>query len=328
MNINREALIKGINLSDKEYPTVVIKDREISRELKGFLGRRFSIEMIFGQILSQFGFNKDDLIVLKNIEYNRGMNAVKFEYSVNLVNDSENKIILDFNCFRQLIVSNRNVDVVCDCSVTSKNDIRVYLKKIEEKINSFKTYTHKYGYTYSEYSIKNGNDEISLTLRKDNDNDYKEYMLIENDLKIEEYFKNMDLNCDIDKIYKDISEYLGNIDNYKDVKLEINKIINNKSINTDLLVLENGICKEFMITRNGRCIYLNSNGELSYNFNGRFYTVSSLGKDDRNITYSVNADNDEILKYVIDTKGYVEDVVSDVEDTKKLVRSMFNRDRK
>ena len=327
MNIDKESLVKGINLSDREYPTVVIKDREISRELKGFLGRRFSIEMIFGQILSQFGFNKEDLIVLKNMEYNRGMNAAKFEYSVNLVNDSDNKMILDY-CLRQLIICSKNMDVVCECSVTSKNDIRVYLKKIVEKINSFKTYTREYGYTYSKYSIKNGNDEISLTLGKENDNDYKELMCIDNDLEIEEYFKNMGCNYDIDKMYKDIEGYLGNIDSYKNIKLEINKIRNNKVINTGLLVLENGVCKEFMITRNDRCIYLNSNGEWSYNFNGRFYTVSSLGKYDKNITYSINADNDEILKYVMDTKGYVEDVVSDVDDTKKLVRSMFNKDRK
>ena len=179
------------------------------------------------------------------MEYNRGMNAAKFEYSVNLVNDSDNKMILDY-CLRQLIISS----------------------------------------------------------------------------------KNMDCNYDIDKMYKDIEGYLGNIDCYKNIKLEINKIRNNKVINTGLLVLENGVCKEFMITRNDRCIYLNSNGEWSYNFNGRFYTVSSLGKDDKNITYSVNADNDSILKYVMDTKGYVEDVVSDVDDTKKLVKSMFNKDRK
>ena len=327
MNINKDSLIKGINLSGIEYPTVVIKDREISRELKGFLGKRFSIEVIFGQILSQLGFDKNDLIMLKNIEYSRGMNAAKFRYSINSVDDEDNKMILDY-CFRHMVVSSKDMDIVCECSVTSKNDIRVYLKKIDEKISDFKRYTREYGYSYSKYSIKNGNDEISLTLRKDNDNDYKELMCIENDLEIEEYFKNMKFDGDIDKIYKDIEGYLGNIDDYKNIRLEINKTRNNKSINTGLLVLENGICKEFMITRNDRCIYLNSNGEWSYNFNGRFYTVSSLGKDEKNITYSINASDDSVLKYVMDTKGYVEDVVSDVDDTKKLVRSLINKDMK
>ena len=75
MNINKDSLIKGINLSGIEYPTVVIKDREISRELKGFLGRRFSIEVIFGQILSQleitsYNFNSLKQFLDENIHIN------------------------------------------------------------------------------------------------------------------------------------------------------------------------------------------------------------------------------------------------------------------
>lgn len=327
MNINRDSLIKGINLSGIEYPTVVIKDREISRELKGFLGKRFSIDIIFGQILGQLGFNKDDVITLKNMYYSRGMNSAKFNYSVNSVDDLDNMIILNY-CFRHMVVTSKNMDIVCECSVTSKNDIMVYLKKVKEKIDNVTTYTREYGYTFSKYCINKGDNEISLILGKENDNDYKKLMCIPNDYEIEEYFKNIDFNCDIDKIYNDIEGYLGNIDGYKNIRLEINKGKGNNSINTGLLVLENGICKEFRITRNNRCVYLNSNGEWSYNFDGRFYTISSLGSDDRKITYSVNADNDSILKYVMDTKDYVEDVVCEVDDTKKLVRSMFNKDRK
>ena len=182
-----------------------------------------------------------------------------------------------------MVVSNKNMDITCECSVTNKNDIRVYLKKIEEKISGYTTYTREYGYTYSKYSINVGGNEISLILGKENDNDYKELMCIGNDKEIEEYFKNLKFNFDIDKIYKDIEEYLGNIDDYKNIRLEINNKIDNKVVNTDLLVLENGICKEFKITRNDRCVYLNSNGEWSYNFNGRFYTISSLGKNDGKI---------------------------------------------
>ena len=84
MNIDRLSLERGKNLYDRDYPMVVIKDRDISRELKGFLGKRFGIEKIFGKILTEFGFTKDDMIVLKNINYNEGMNVVSFEYSVNL----------------------------------------------------------------------------------------------------------------------------------------------------------------------------------------------------------------------------------------------------
>lgn len=327
MNINKDSLLKGINLSGVDYPTVVIKDREISRELKGFLGRRFSVEVIFGQILSQLGFDKNSEIVLKNMIYSRGTNSTKFRYLVNSVEDYDNKIIFNY-CFRHMVVSNKNMDITCECSVTNKNDVRVYLKKIEEKINGYTTYTREYGYTYSKYSINVGGNEISLILGKENDNDYKELMCIGNDKEIEEYFKNLKFNFDIDKIYKDIEEYLGNIDDYKNIRLEINNKIDNKVVNTDLLVLENGICKEFKITRNDRCVYLNSNGEWSYNFNGRFYTISSLGKNDGKINYSVNADNDSVLKHVMNTKDYVTDVSEEVDDTKKLVRSMFNKDRK
>jgi len=328
MNIDKEVLIKGYNISDKEYPTVIIKEREISRELKGFLGRRFSVEKIFGQILGQLGFDKDDIIVLKNIEYDTGMNIVRFEYSVNLVNDSCNKIILDFNCFRQLIVSNKDMDIVCECSCTNVNDVRVYLKSVTEKINGYKKYTCKYGYSCSEYIMNNGNDEVKLLLSREIDYNCEDLMCIENDLRLEEYFKNMGCNYDIDKIYNDICGYLGDIDSYKNIRLEINKKINNKNVNIGLIVLENGICKEFMITRNDRCVYLNSNGEWSYNFNGRFYRISSLGRDDKNVTYSITADNDTVLKYAMDTRDYIMDISSEVEDTKKLVRSMVNKDKK
>lgn len=325
MNIDRLSLEKGNNLYDVEYPMVVIKDRDISRELKGFLGRRFGIEKIFGQILTQFGFTKDDMIVLKNIDYNQMMNVVTFEYSVNLVNDSNNKIMLDFNCWKELIICDRSMSVSCDCSTTSLSDISVRIKKIVEKLNRYKIYTRRYGYSDSEYSIMIGSKEIRLNLRKDNDNDYRELMSIDDDDKLEEYFKNCDGNVSIDELYKDIVGYLGDIHSYNEVKLEISKIRNNKKINTDLLVLRNGVCQEFMTTRNNRCIYLNNNGEWSYNHIDRFYKVSALGRKDSDVTYSVSADNDSILKYYMDS---VEDVVDEVEDTKKLVRSIFNKDMK
>ena len=328
MNINKELLINGINMSDGEYPTVVIKDREIRRELKGFLGRRFSVEKIFGQILGYLGFNKDDLIVLKNVEYNNRMNKVKFEYSVNLVNDSENVIILDFNFFGLMMVNSNSMNIICECSVGGMNDIRVYLKKVSEKIDGCKEYTRKYGYTYSEYIINSGSDEVRLCLRKNNDNDYKELMCIKNDDKIEEYLKNIYSSKDIDSLYKDIEGYLGDICSYKEIRLEVSKTIDNKKINTGLLVLENGICKEFMISRNDRCVYLNNNGEWSYNFNGRFYNISSLGSDDGRVNYNISADNDSVLKHVMDTKDYVIDVINEVDDTKKLVRTMFNKDKR
>lgn len=328
LSIDKEMLVKGVNLSDSEYPIVVIKEREIGRELKGFLGRRFSVEKIFGQVLRQLGFSKDDIIVLKNIDYNVGINAVSFEYSVNLLNDSYNKITLDFNYFRKLIVSSKDMDIMCECSCTSVNDVRVYLKQIDEKIDGSREYTRKYGYSYSEYIINRFGSSVKLLLRRDIDSNCSELMSIENDLKIEEYFKNLNTSIDIDVLYKDLECYLGDIDSYKEIRLEVSENRDNKKINTGLLVLENGICKEFMISRNDRCVYLNNNGEWSYNFNGRFYNISSLGSDDGRVNYNISADNDSILKHVMDTKDYVKDVINEVDDTKKLVRTMFNKDKR
>lgn len=325
--MDREALIKGYNLSDSEYPMVVIKDRGISRELKGFLGIRFSVEKIFGQILGQLGFDRDDIIVLKNIEYNRGMNLVRFDYSVNSVDNPNNKMVLNFNYYGQLFVYGNDIDIVCECSCTSYNDFRVYLRKITEKIDGDKKYTRKYGFTCSEYIVNNSSDEVRLILRKDNDNDYTELMCIKWDFLLERYFKNLGCSYDIDSLYKEICGYLGDIDSYKEVRLEINKKINNKNVNIGLLLLENGICKEFMITRGDKCIYLNYNGEWSYNFNGRFYNISSLGIDDKNVIYSITGDNDSVLKYAMDRVN-IDEVATEVEDTKKLVRSMFNKNKK
>ena len=221
-----------------------------------------------------------------------------------------------------------NIQLICECSATSGNDIRVTIKKIVEKIDGYKIFTRRYGYSDSDYVINVFSDEIKLCLRKYNDNDYKELMIIDDDKNIEEYFKNIDFNISIDKLYKDLEGYLGNIDCYNEIRLEINKIRNNKKINTDLLLLRKGVCCEFMITRDNRCIYLNNNGEWSYNYIDRFYRVSSVGKNDKDITYSINADNDSILKYYIDTKVRVEDVVEEVDDTKKLVRGMFSKNNR
>ena len=131
------------------------------------------------------------------------------------------------------------MDIMCECSCTSVNDVRVYLKQINEKIDNDREYTRKYGYSYSEYVINSFGNRVKLLLRRDIDSNCSELMCIENDLRIEEYFKKLNTSIDIDVLYKDIESYLGDIDSYKEIRLEVSEKRDNKNIDTGLLVLEN-----------------------------------------------------------------------------------------
>jgi len=325
MNINRLSLEEENNIYNVDYPMVIIKDKNIERELRGFLGVRFGVDKVFGRILSQFGFTKEDSIVLKNIKYNRNIDSIEFEYSVNLVDDTKNKIILNYNCSREFVIYDKDSCVTCDCSVTSINDVGIRIKKLEERLNNSRIYTREYGYNESTYSIRIGGRYYNLSLKKDNDNDYRDLMIIENDRCIEEYFKNMDSGIEIDELYKNIEGYLGDIDSYNEIRLEIATLMGDKNRTDNLLVLRNGICCEFVVTRGNKKIFLNSDMEWEHDYKDRFYSVNTKGSEYNGVSYTVNADNDSILKYFIDIKveSNIKALFNDVEDTKKLVREMF-----
>lgn len=331
MNIEKLKLGEINNLSNLEHPIIAIKDKKIEKELKEFLGVRRNVKDIFGKILSQLGFKSDDIIYLKDISCDNFDNKVIFEYSVNFVNDSSNKIILNFGDLESLyslIIIDKNNVVKCGCSV-SKKDIRLKINRIEERLDNGRVYTRSYDWSDSDYIINLGNRKIRLHLNKKNDNNYQRLMVIENELKLEEYLKNVDESISIDNLYKDIASYLGEVSEYSFVTLSMGSVLEdkNKTEVTDFIAIRNGVCCEFGITRGNKKIVLKDNDSWEYSYSDELYSISSIGDDNR-VTYSVSANDKNSLRECAVWSDLDFDILTEeVEDTKKLVREMFPKKR-
>jgi len=331
MNIDRLKLGEINNLSSNMSPIMGIQNKEIEKELKQFLGVRRNVLSIFGKILAEIGFKSDDVIFFKNIVYERNGYKVIFDYLVNLEENSENKIVLNFGDLQilySLVVSNKDMVVECGCSVY-KNDIRLKVNKIEERLDNGRKYLRTYGWSDSDYIVDIGNRKIRLHLNRLNDNDYQRLMVIEKESKLEEYLKNVDEDITIDSLYKDIAVYFGDISKYGFITLSMGRVLNEeKRIEvTDFICIKDGECLEFGITRDNKKIILKHNNSWEYNYNDETYSINSKGNDGQ-VTYNISAkDKDSLKECATWSDVEFELLTEEVENTKKLVREMFSKRR-
>ena len=99
-----------------------------------------------------------------------------------------------------------------------------------------------------------------------------------------------------------------------------------KVSNAEFLELRNGEFREIKITRDGKRICLNSNGVWEYeNINADFLVRFSINSSGNNVSYKVSGNDKFIDSYTLGLlKSDISNARGDIEDTKKLVRSMFN----
>ena len=339
-----------VMLEEKKYPTVTFNIDENNEEY--FLGKMKQIKFgnnhdcclsdILEQLLLEIGLNIDDVVKINDINYVRNIDD-QHDY---IVNFSINDVNLYKFIFRYDDMWDTNpmfIFVKDNESFGYHMDIDVILKKVTWLRDSFYEietdygiYRRDYSYGMANYMVRWGYYSLNLEVyehkgyRYDIMNSYK-YML-DNEDKLRDYLMSLKFPIRIDEVYKKIQrDFLGDISKYSTIKLEcmIFDHCNGIDVVSDKILITDGEWKNFGMTRGNKTIMLEHTGEWSYKLLDSNMDVKlSMKIEEDDVSYKIHGQSKEELdKYFNEyVKKDIEDANIEVDKTKKLVRSIFERE--
>ena len=297
MEINNNMLGKYVNIADNIGSLVNYKDDRIDQVLRKFFCVKRKTNDIMGKVFNQLGYKFYDTINMTNIIYNDDDIIIKYE--VNGKYDINNQIIIKFSdlIFQyKMVFCDKDKDIVLNVTVFNRKDIELRVSKIIEKLDNCNIYSREYNRYYAKYGIVVNNKLIELYLGiKYYEDDYRDrYMLIlDNEIELENYLKNIDLSLGIEDIYNDISNYIGDSSKYVDIKLGIKSL--DKNLVTDKIIVKNGKCINFMITNGNRCISVDEFGNCVSKYSDDLVDIVTNVNSD-NASYTISAKNVSLLR--------------------------------
>lgn len=207
----------------------------------------------------------------------------------------------------------------------------------EIEIDDYIKYHRDYSYLRFNCMVQRGYYSLYLELYRPkgyvfdkNDFRYK----LDNEDGLRDYLCNLEFPVRIDEVYKKLSrDFLGDVSKYSCINLEIMTYdnVNDCDVVTDSIIINDGEWKTFGMTKDNKTIMLEADGDWSYRLLGSNLDVKlSMNIREDEVSYTIKGrTKDEIDKYF---DGFVKDDIrgadSVVEDTKKLVKIMFEREDK
>jgi len=326
----RKKLFKHENVLGKDIvkngPKVIYENEIVKKEIDRWIA--YLEHNSFNELLYKIGFNMDDTVYL----YETGK---RYEFSYSLNNNeinSENTIMLSYGSMVDFgpeitvfdSVGSRHYDCVPHFSNYEGDD--VILNSYEKKLDDTKSYRYGSFIYTSLIEFKSLEYKILIDVTRDIEDENR--IVLNNQLELEEYLKAIEFPVSIIDLYNDLYRICG-LDKY--VKCGI-KVVKNNNLNkeeiTDMIKINNGVVDEFCITKDGKRIYLSNNGNWSYKMVDNDQLVKfSMEFIDNKINCVVSSNNDNEMNDYMDSlvKYDMSSAKCEVEDTKKLVRSMFPR---
>ena len=319
---------------DRKKPRVIINDKELEKEIGRWLGIKKHISNVFSKLLLNVGFKVDDEIVLYKYFY-REDEYLSFSYIVNGCNPYKKNIIMLEYCKEDMkprvivYTGSKNTRSKIVYEVDKELDkYRVVSKSIEDK--RYGMLNRRYLDDRALFFVEKDNYELCLYVSNPNDKIDGTYKL-KNEKELFSYLNSLVFPIDIDLVYKKICEIsLGDINVYPEFSLRVNKYDNIDGLDevVDEITLKNGELEDFIITKDGKTIRIFGNDY------GWFYEKKL---DDRTLFVSYNDVDNSFIKKIIYENGIdsrdkslcdnldeVKNIaIKDVEDTKKLVRSII-----
>jgi len=324
---------------DSKIPRVIINDKELKKEIGRWLGIKQNISNVFSKLLLNVGFKHEDEIVLYKYFY-REDDYLSFNYIVNGCNPyKKNVIMLEYG------KEDKKPRIVVHTGSKYTRSKIVY--EVDKELNNYKTVSKsledkRYGMLNRRYFedralffVEKNDYELCLLVLKSNDMNFDEKGVyrLKNEKELVSYLNSLVFPVNIDLVYKKICEIsLGDASLYSDFSLRVNKFDNIDGLEevTDEITLRNGVLEDFIITRDSKTIRIDENDN---------YWIYERKLDDRTLLVSYNREDDSFIhgtiyedgigngdKSICENLDEVRDIaVKDVEDTKKLVRVMFER---
>lgn len=334
--------IKEMFVKERKVPKVIIEDKNLEKAMGRWLGTQVNVSKKFGEVLINVGFKASDEIVLCKYQEK----TLSFTYIVNGKNPyKKNTIWLSFenadNKNPHIIVTtgskNTKSRMVYQAERTNKNKIgnKFEIISYSSEDKRYGMLSRRYDEMNAEFFVEKDDYELHLSvkepmylfLKRNGDGIYR----IKNEKELINYLTSLRFPVEIDSVYKKICEIsLGNISLYPEISLKVTKYDMEEGLEdvTDMIEIVDGKFSSFGMTRNGKTIILDSDGNWTYEKKLSDMTaIVQYDNDDDKFSYGSVYDGGlgtEKLEEV--THSEMRDIaINDIDTTKKLVRSMLNK---
>ena len=282
----------------------------------------------FSKMLVDLGIDKDSIVYL----YEDYGNLDRVIYSLNEDRIDYNNWIMYDDKNKEITINNRdgykNYKIKYLDSLCKNYELLLYSKKrvVNDRVNCF----HKYGFDNSLFVIDNGDYELTLEIGLNMDNGCFLCEIEEiNSKELEEYLINLEFPIVIENVYKDISKILRLDESmFKIFDLVVTKNVDYKKVDMvmDQILICGGLLQRIIKCYENGIITLNNDGSYSYDKFDKDSVFSLRYNNNSKYRYRFSGDSSD--KYrdfdMIDLVLVKDDADMYVENTKKLVRDMFN----
>lgn len=286
------------------------------------------IEEKFAQLLKMAGVPKEETCTLRKYDrenfsfechFGNSNDAAKIDLRYGDMMDSGPEFIIDYNNSR------RTYDYWKDRKSDEVNmKMQHYTVVNPANGNSCFRFYSPYSVTFN---LRNGDYCFAISVdRPDNINvpSLKDYTFeLKNEDKIQQYLLGLEFPLDINEVYKKIAEISSGFgDQYSDYSFKVEKQLDKrKSKTTDLVDVSNGRLNKFIVTKGERTIFVDSEGNWSYDTPNLAVSQSGEGK----VSFTMNSiPSDELLTIASPYEQY-SDVAKEVEEVRKLTKTIVNK---
>lgn len=305
-HLSAEELMKKVNIPAEKFEEIVTKF--------GLLLKLVGVDNAETCTLDQF--DKDNFSF--NCHFNNRSDDAKISLRWGCMMDSSPAFNID------CLTENRTYNYYEEYQdEPTRIKLQHYTIKNPENGNSCYRYLSPYRIYFT---VTNGEYSFSIEIERPESikvDFFSDYVFrLENEEQLQQYLLGLTFPLEINEVYKRICEIsTSSVNDYPCFKIEVKRKLdeeNNKT--TDMVSLNHGQLKTFIITKGGRTITIDSDGNWSFDSPKLIISQSDKG----NINYSLNSiPSDELLTAPSPFEQYSE-VSQEVEQVRKLTKTMLN----
>ena len=324
--------------SKLQLPNIVYSNEMTEERLLNYHIGDNTVAECLDLILYELGFISGEHIIIGNCSDFKWVRG----YYIECYQDEEYLFRLGFDYSRsfsrtpRLIVTypNKNIEMTYEIDyelVKNKLQIALYLVSCKHQYSSGIQFLRNYNWEDAEYIISKGENQFVLKVDKpyDLENTEEYYYRLHNEGELANYLSHLEFPIEIGEVYKKICEIsLGNVSDYPFVSL---CAISN-GLETDTLDIEEGEWQIFKKTKGGKTVVICQNGTWAYksrndDASGNKATIFTINYEKNGIRCDIHAKTDSELDNYIDNlaSNNVSTAREEVEDTKKLIKQIFNQ---
>ncbi len=285
------------------------------------------VDYTFGMLLKQIGIEEKETCLFD--DYN------KEEFSFNChfqeLNDDA-KIRLRWGSLIDdlpaMIIEYKNIVRAYDYHVGNSErpkaiTISSFTAKNPENGNKVSTYASPYN---ANFEVSNADIIMNITVDRPEEIDARgDYIFrLKNDDKLVEYFLDMSFPPNLAEVYKKICEVgIDSVDDYPRFSIKVEKKAENKkAVITDRILVKKGRLCNFILTRNGKKVGIDCQGNTMYEEN-RFAINKSHGGG---LDYHLNVNPNEDINSVGTLPDHVKKAQDEVEEVRLLAKTISGKD--